>query len=269
MNDVVPPSAPTGLNATAVGTTINLSWTAATDDVGVVRYNVHRGTSAGFTPSTANRIAQPTGTTHSDPGLGSGDVLLQGHGRRRRGQRRSRLEHGERDRPRHDSADCTDRRDRQRRRRAGHRELDGRDRQRRRRQLQRPPLDDFGLHADDGEPDRAADGDGLHGSRPRRRHLLLQGHRPGRGRKRRAAGQRSERHGHGAAAHRPRRLLRPRRRQRRHRSRPVGERQQRHADERDLGRRQRRQVRKRPLVQRHERIRERASLELARPDARR
>ena len=35
-------------------------WAASTDNVGVVRYNVHRGTSAGFTPSVANRIAQPT-----------------------------------------------------------------------------------------------------------------------------------------------------------------------------------------------------------------
>ena len=30
------------------------------DSIGVVRYNVHRSTTSGFTPSTANRIAQPT-----------------------------------------------------------------------------------------------------------------------------------------------------------------------------------------------------------------
>ena len=45
-----------------------LSWGAsgATD---VVRYNVHRSTVAGFTPATANRIAQPAGTTYTDAGL--------------------------------------------------------------------------------------------------------------------------------------------------------------------------------------------------------
>ena len=49
-----------------------LGWTAATDNVGVVRYNVHRGTSSGFTPSVANRIAQPTGTTFTNTGLAAG-----------------------------------------------------------------------------------------------------------------------------------------------------------------------------------------------------
>ncbi len=38
----------------------------------VARYNVHRGTTAGFTPSTANRIAQPTGTSYTDTGLAAG-----------------------------------------------------------------------------------------------------------------------------------------------------------------------------------------------------
>jgi fibronectin type 3 domain-containing protein len=70
--DGTPPTAPTGLAANVVGTTVNLSWNAASDDVGVVRYNVHRGATAGFTPSAANRIGQPTGTTFSDPGLAAG-----------------------------------------------------------------------------------------------------------------------------------------------------------------------------------------------------
>ena len=61
--DATAPTAPTGLAAGVAGSTVNLSWTAATDNVGVVRYNVHRGTTSGFTPSAANRIAQPTGTT--------------------------------------------------------------------------------------------------------------------------------------------------------------------------------------------------------------
>ena len=37
-------------------------WGAATDNVAVTRYNVHRSTSSGFTPSTGEPIGQPTGT---------------------------------------------------------------------------------------------------------------------------------------------------------------------------------------------------------------
>ncbi|HJU47413.1 MAG TPA: LamG-like jellyroll fold domain-containing protein, partial [Gaiellaceae bacterium] len=64
--DATPPSAPGTLSATGGLSSAQLSWGAATDNVGVVRYNVHRSTSAGFTPSAANRIAQPTGTSYTD-----------------------------------------------------------------------------------------------------------------------------------------------------------------------------------------------------------
>jgi fibronectin type 3 domain-containing protein len=70
--DTAAPTAPSSLSAPVTGNTANLTWIASTDNVGVVRYNVHRGTSAGFTPSAGNRIAQPTGTTYSDAGLGVG-----------------------------------------------------------------------------------------------------------------------------------------------------------------------------------------------------
>ena len=50
------PSQPVGLVGSVVGSTVNLSWTASSDNVGVTRYNVHRGTSAGFTPTVANRV---------------------------------------------------------------------------------------------------------------------------------------------------------------------------------------------------------------------
>ena len=39
---------------------------------GVTRYNVHRSTTPGFTPTAANRIAQPTGTSYADRGLATG-----------------------------------------------------------------------------------------------------------------------------------------------------------------------------------------------------
>jgi hypothetical protein len=70
--DTSPPTAPSGLTATGGANQATLTWTAATDDVGVARYNVHRSTTAGFTPNTANRIAQPGGTSFADSGLAAG-----------------------------------------------------------------------------------------------------------------------------------------------------------------------------------------------------
>ena len=67
--DSIPPSAPGTLSATGGINSVLLSWGAATDNVGVTRYNVYRSTTAGFTPSVANRIAQPTGTSYADSTL--------------------------------------------------------------------------------------------------------------------------------------------------------------------------------------------------------
>ena len=76
--DTTAPSVPGSLGAVGSVGRATLSWSASTDNVGVVRYNVHRGTSAGFAVSVANRIAQPT-----DAGLcgyhGAGQLFLQGH----------------------------------------------------------------------------------------------------------------------------------------------------------------------------------------------
>ncbi len=67
------PTAPAGLTATVQGgNNVDLAWTASTDNVGVARYNVHRSTTAGFTPGTGNRIAQPTGASYTDSGLSPG-----------------------------------------------------------------------------------------------------------------------------------------------------------------------------------------------------
>jgi Concanavalin A-like lectin/glucanases superfamily/PA14 domain len=63
-----PPDAPTGLAASVTGSTVNLSWNAASDNVGVTHYNLHRSTTSGFTPTSGNRIAQPTGTSYADTG---------------------------------------------------------------------------------------------------------------------------------------------------------------------------------------------------------
>src|SRR4029450_3763409 len=53
------PSSPGTLTASGGLGQIGLSWGAATDNVGVARYNLHRGTSAGFTPSAGKRIPHP------------------------------------------------------------------------------------------------------------------------------------------------------------------------------------------------------------------
>jgi fibronectin type 3 domain-containing protein len=70
--DTTPPTAPGSLTATGGAGKVTLSWNASTDAGGIARYNVHRGTTSGFTPTTANRIAQPTTTSYVDNGLSAG-----------------------------------------------------------------------------------------------------------------------------------------------------------------------------------------------------
>ena len=164
---LTPPSAPGTLAATGGVGQISLSWGAATDNMGVVGYNVHRSTSAGFTPSAANRIAQPTGTTFADTGLAAGATYYyKVTAEDAAGQRRPGLERGDRDRLRPDPAERTGHARRDRRLRPGVALVGCGDGQRRRRPLQRPPLDDVRFHADEREPDRAADRHELHEHRP-------------------------------------------------------------------------------------------------------
>ncbi|MFG2042493.1 DUF4832 domain-containing protein [Dactylosporangium sp. NPDC048998] len=61
--DTTPPSTPTLSSTGVTGTTVSLSWTAATDNVGVVGYEVFRG---------ATLAGSPTGTTFTDTGLSPG-----------------------------------------------------------------------------------------------------------------------------------------------------------------------------------------------------
>jgi fibronectin type 3 domain-containing protein len=70
--DSTPPGTPGTLHATASINSVALDWGAATDNIGVARYDVYRSTTSGFTPSAANRIAQPTGLTYTDSGLAAG-----------------------------------------------------------------------------------------------------------------------------------------------------------------------------------------------------
>ena len=66
--DTQPPTAPSGLGATAASATqINLTWTASTDNVGVTGYRVERCQGVGCT--TFTQVATPTGTAYNDTGL--------------------------------------------------------------------------------------------------------------------------------------------------------------------------------------------------------
>jgi fibronectin type 3 domain-containing protein len=72
--DTIAPTAPTNLVATGGVGQANLSWTAATDNVGVARYDVYRSTTAGFTPGPSTQVAQVAGSaaTYHDSGPAAG-----------------------------------------------------------------------------------------------------------------------------------------------------------------------------------------------------
>ncbi|HZX97342.1 MAG TPA: galactose oxidase-like domain-containing protein [Myxococcales bacterium] len=68
--DTQPPSAPSGLAATASSTGIDLSWTAATDNVGVTAYLIERCAGAGCAGFT--QVGTTPGPAFSDGGLTAG-----------------------------------------------------------------------------------------------------------------------------------------------------------------------------------------------------
>ncbi|MFO1152694.1 MAG: LamG-like jellyroll fold domain-containing protein [Rhodospirillales bacterium] len=71
--DTAKPSAPTGLTASAAsGNRINLSWSPATDNVGVTGYRLERCTGRGC--SNFAQIVAPAETSYGDSGLSSGTV---------------------------------------------------------------------------------------------------------------------------------------------------------------------------------------------------
>jgi cellulose 1,4-beta-cellobiosidase len=61
VGDTTPPSVPAGLASTTVTTSsVSLSWSASTDDTGVIGYKLYRG---------GTLIASPSGTSYTDSGL--------------------------------------------------------------------------------------------------------------------------------------------------------------------------------------------------------
>ena len=215
--DATPPSIPGTLTATAAGSTINLSWGAATDNVGVSRYNLHRGTTQRLHPQhrQPDRATDRAQLRRHQPR--PRHLLLQAHRRRRRRQHRPRQQHRHRHRRRHHPTQHPHPH-RQRRRRPNQPQLDRRHRQRRRHPLQPPPLHQQRLHPQHRQPNRATHHHQLHRHRPQRRHLLLQAHRRRRRRQHQRPLKPSHRHRHRTPRHRPRRRLRTRHRHRHHAS---------------------------------------------------
>ena len=70
--DRTAPAAPSGLTATGGLGQATLSWTAATDNVAVTQYLVHRSTTPGFVPSTATLVGTTAGTSYTDVSLAAG-----------------------------------------------------------------------------------------------------------------------------------------------------------------------------------------------------
>lgn len=70
--DAVAPSAPGTLTASGGLGGASLAWGAATDNVGVTGYVIHRSTAPGFTPGPGNQVGQSSATTFADNGLAAG-----------------------------------------------------------------------------------------------------------------------------------------------------------------------------------------------------
>ena len=78
VQDTQAPTVPQNVSATGALGQATVSWSASTDNVGVARYDVYRGTTSGFTPSTGNRIAQVTsGTSYVDRSAAPGDAYYR------------------------------------------------------------------------------------------------------------------------------------------------------------------------------------------------
>ncbi|WP_187414995.1 LamG-like jellyroll fold domain-containing protein [Nonomuraea sp. PA05] len=70
--DTQAPTAPGSPAATGGAGSAQLTWTAATDNVGVEGYTVHRSATPGFTPSGANQVGSAQAISFTDAGLAAG-----------------------------------------------------------------------------------------------------------------------------------------------------------------------------------------------------
>jgi hypothetical protein len=72
VTDVVAPTTPSGLSASVSGSDVTVSWSPATDNVGVVGYDVYRGTTVGFTADVTTLLGSVAGTSYLDSGRPNG-----------------------------------------------------------------------------------------------------------------------------------------------------------------------------------------------------
>ena len=70
--DVAPPSVPQGVSASVSASTVTVSWSPASDEVGVTAYELHRLASSGSTPTASSRVATVTGTSASEAAVPAG-----------------------------------------------------------------------------------------------------------------------------------------------------------------------------------------------------
>jgi hypothetical protein len=68
-DDTQAPTAPANLTTSVNLSVVGLSWSAATDNVGVTSYNIHRSTTFGFVPSAGNKIGTSGTTSYTDASL--------------------------------------------------------------------------------------------------------------------------------------------------------------------------------------------------------
>src|SRR5262249_47347348 len=73
--DTTKPSAPTNLVGVDGQATVSLNWIAATDDVGVSNYNIHRSTISGSAPNAANKVGTSTVPSFIDTGVAPGSYF--------------------------------------------------------------------------------------------------------------------------------------------------------------------------------------------------
>ncbi|MDB5075301.1 MAG: hypothetical protein JWO42_1480, partial [Chloroflexi bacterium] len=77
--DSIAPTAPASLTANGAIGSASLTWTAATDNVGVTAYDVYRSTTPGFTATSSNKIGQVVGNTlaYTDTAVTAGTYYYQ------------------------------------------------------------------------------------------------------------------------------------------------------------------------------------------------
>jgi hypothetical protein len=70
--DTTAPTAPSSLTAVGGAGAASLNWTAASDNIAVTSYNVHRSSTPSFTPTLANLVGKTASTSFSDSGVAAG-----------------------------------------------------------------------------------------------------------------------------------------------------------------------------------------------------